>query len=73
MEVLITFFVIILVIGALVVTGASVRIVHQSTVGVVERLGQYAGSREAGLVILLPFIETMKTAGYYKRERDHEH
>ncbi len=59
MEILWLFFVF-MILGLLIVTAMSIRIVRQSTVGVVERLGQYIKTEESGLVILLPFIDTMR-------------
>lgn len=53
-------FLFFLVIGAVVLISTSVRVVRQSTVGVVERLGQYAGTREPGLVVLIPFVDAMR-------------
>jgi len=49
-----------LVMGAIILIGSSVRVVRQSTVGVVERLGQYIGTREPGLILLIPFLDTMR-------------
>lgn len=43
-----------------VLIGTCVRMVRQSTVGVVERMGQYTNLRQAGLHLLLPFVETMR-------------
>ncbi|MEB3287030.1 MAG: SPFH domain-containing protein [Vampirovibrionales bacterium] len=54
-------FIMFLGIGALVIVATSVRIVQQSTVGVVERLGQFAGVRQAGLALLIPFIDNIRT------------
>ena len=38
----------------------SLRIIRQSTVGVVERLGQYLATRPAGLTLLIPFIDDLR-------------
>lgn len=43
----------------LVVAYNSVRIVRQSTEGLVERLGRFQGKREPGLVLLIPFADKM--------------
>lgn len=43
----------------IIIGGSAIRIVQQSTVGVVERLGEYKRTQQAGMVILVPFIERM--------------
>ncbi len=60
MEILGSFLVIILFIFALIVVGSSVRVVRQSTVGVIERLGQFVTTQEAGLRLLVPFLDSMR-------------
>lgn len=54
-----TFGIILLVIGilALVILGASVRIIRQSTARVVERLGKFNKTLTTGVHILVPFID----------------
>lgn len=42
-----------------IVAFTSVRVVRQSTEGVVERLGQFAGTRDAGLIFLMPFVDRL--------------
>lgn len=42
-----------------IVLSKSVRIVRQSNVGVVERLGQFLATRQAGITFLVPFLDTM--------------
>jgi len=49
-----------ILIFVLVVLFKSLRIIRQSTVGVVERLGQYLNTRTAGLTLLIPFIDDIK-------------
>lgn len=49
----------ILIVGALIIAASSIRIVRQSTVGVLERLGQYGGTREAGIIFLIPGVERL--------------
>lgn len=39
---------------------SSVNIVQQGQVGVVKRLGEYRKTHEPGLVVILPFVETMQ-------------
>jgi regulator of protease activity HflC (stomatin/prohibitin superfamily) len=46
-----------LALGVIVLLSMTVRIVPQRNVFVVERLGKYHSSREAGLQILVPFID----------------
>lgn len=46
-----------LALGVIVLLSMTVRIVPQRSVFVVERLGKYHSSREAGLQILVPFID----------------
>ena len=53
-------FLIFLAIAALVIVGTTVRIIQQSTVGLVERLGQYIGTRSAGMTLLIPFMDTIR-------------
>lgn len=50
----------VVIIFALIIAGTCVRMVRQSTVGVVERMGQYAATKEAGLHLLIPFMESMR-------------
>src|SRR5207249_3070160 len=44
---------------ALVTVYRAVKIIQQGYVGVVKRLGQFAGVRNPGVVFLVPFIDTM--------------
>src|SRR5205807_8814613 len=39
---------------------AALNIVQQGTVGVVKRLGEYQRTHEPGLVVIVPFIETLQ-------------
>jgi regulator of protease activity HflC (stomatin/prohibitin superfamily) len=50
----------ILFLFSLIVLSRSVRVVPQGTVGVVERLGRYARTVDAGVTILLPFFDSMR-------------
>lgn len=54
------FLIVILFFFALVVAATSIRIVRQSTVGVIERLGQFLKVQEAGFCLLLPFLDNMR-------------
>jgi regulator of protease activity HflC (stomatin/prohibitin superfamily) len=49
----------VLVVGAIVLLAASIRVVQEYERGVVFRLGRVVGARGPGLIILLPFIERM--------------
>jgi regulator of protease activity HflC (stomatin/prohibitin superfamily) len=60
METLLLFLLLLLVVLLVVVAANSIKVVRQSTVGVLERLGQYAGSRKAGMVFLIPFMDSMR-------------
>jgi regulator of protease activity HflC (stomatin/prohibitin superfamily) len=45
---------------SLIVLSRSVKIVPQGTVGVVERLGRYVKTVDAGVAIVLPFFDSMR-------------
>jgi regulator of protease activity HflC (stomatin/prohibitin superfamily) len=51
---------ILIVIFALVAVIRAVRVIQQGFVGVVKRLGQFAGTRQPGVVFLVPFVDTME-------------
>ena len=44
----------------LVVLSRSVRIVPQARAGIVERLGRYSRTLNAGLTLLVPFVDRLK-------------
>src|ERR1700738_548046 len=50
-----------IVLFALVAVIRAVRVIQQGFVGVVKRLGQFAGTRQPGVVFLVPFVDTMET------------
>jgi regulator of protease activity HflC (stomatin/prohibitin superfamily) len=52
--------VVLLVLFALVAVIRAVRVIQQGFVGVVKRLGQFAGTRQPGVVFLVPFVDTME-------------
>ncbi|MGE0200806.1 MAG: SPFH domain-containing protein [Candidatus Melainabacteria bacterium] len=54
-------FFLFIIIALGVIAANTLKIVRQSTVGVVERLGQFQNVRNAGLTMLIPFIDTMTT------------
>ena len=39
---------------------SSIRIIQQSTVGVIERLGKFHGKAERGVNLLVPFVDRMR-------------
>ena len=49
-----------IVVFALVAVIRAVRVIQQGYVGVVKRLGQFAGTRQPGVVFLVPFVDTME-------------
>src|SRR5699024_10833856 len=51
---------IVLAIVVLIVIGKSVRIVPQAQTWLVERLGRYSHSFEAGLHLLIPFVDRVR-------------
>jgi len=50
-----------LVVLALVVVGSSVRVIQQSTVGVVQRLGRYQRTLGPGVHLLVPMLDRIRT------------
>lgn len=44
----------------LIVAVSTVKIVHQSKVGIIERLGKFHGKAERGINFLIPFIDTIR-------------
>ncbi|HHW60289.1 MAG TPA: SPFH/Band 7/PHB domain protein [Syntrophomonadaceae bacterium] len=57
MQVLANLFLLIFVI---IVAFSSIKIIHQATVGIVERLGKYHRTAEQGINILIPFIDRFR-------------
>ena len=51
---------VVLAVFAMIVVSKIVRVVPQQQAWVVERLGKYSGTLDAGLHILLPFIDTVR-------------
>jgi regulator of protease activity HflC (stomatin/prohibitin superfamily) len=49
-----------IILFALVAVIRAVRVIQQGFVGVVKRLGQFAGTRQPGVVFLVPFVDTME-------------
>ncbi|KKM09725.1 peptidase [Clostridiales bacterium PH28_bin88] len=45
----------------LAIAVSSIRIIQQSTVGIVERLGKFHGKAERGVNFMVPFIDRMRT------------
>ncbi len=59
---------ILLLVFALVVAGASIKVVKQSEVKVIERFGKYSFTAEAGLNILLPFVDKVRAVVSLKQQ-----
>lgn len=57
MQILANLFLLIFVI---IVAFSSIKIIHQATVGIVERLGKYHRTAEQGINILIPFIDRFR-------------
>lgn len=55
----------------LIVVASAVRIVNQGYVGVVERLGRYKRTARAGLMILIPFVDTMRKVSMKEQVDDY--
>ncbi|MDQ1521548.1 MAG: hypothetical protein QOI55_2621, partial [Actinomycetota bacterium] len=55
--------VVLVLVGIVVLTALkqSINIVQQGQVGVVQRLGEYRKTHEPGLVLIPPFVSTLKT------------
>src|ERR671922_3017114 len=54
--------IVLLVIGVvvLIVLGRAIRIVPQARAGIVERLGRYHRTLDAGLAIVVPFVDRVR-------------
>jgi regulator of protease activity HflC (stomatin/prohibitin superfamily) len=52
--------VLVVVVLAIVVVARSVRIVPQARAGVIERLGRYTRTTNAGLTVLVPFVDRLR-------------
>ena len=50
----------VIVLAALATLKAAVNIVQQGQVGVLKRLGQYRKTHEPGLVVIVPFVDTLQ-------------
>lgn len=57
MQILTNLFLLIFVI---IIAFSSIKIIHQATVGIVERLGKYHRTAEQGVNILIPFIDRFR-------------
>ena len=44
----------------LLVLGRAIRIIPQARAGIVERLGRYSRTLDAGLTILIPFVDRLR-------------
>ena len=50
---------VVIVLAGLLTLKAAVNIVQQGQVGVLKRLGQYRKTHEPGLVVMVPFVDTL--------------
>ncbi len=60
--VILTFVLFLIVVFAVVVAVRAVRIVHQAEAVIVERLGRYLRTLDAGLHVLVPFVDRARVA-----------
>ena len=61
------FFIIVIII-VLVVAFASIKVVRQSEVRIIERLGKYHNTAEAGLNFILPFVDKIRAVVSLKQQ-----
>ena len=61
------FFIIVIVL-VLIVAFASIKVVRQSEVRIVERLGKYHNTAEAGLNFILPFVDKIRAVVSLKQQ-----
>ena len=64
---MIYFFIIIIVIG-LIIAAASIKVVRQSEVRIIERFGKYNYTAEAGLNFILPFADKVRAVVSLKQQ-----
>ncbi len=57
-----------ILIFCLIVAGASIKVVKQSEVKIIERFGKYSFTAEAGLNILLPFVDKVRAVVSLKQQ-----
>ena len=60
--------IILILVFCLVVAGASIKVVKQSEVKIIERFGKYSFTAEAGLNILLPFVDKVRAVVSLKQQ-----
>ena len=51
----------VVVIFVIIIAFSSIKIIHQATVGIVERLGKYHRTAAQGINVIIPFIDTFRT------------
>lgn len=61
-------FFIIVIVFVLVVAFASIKVVRQSEVRIIERLGKYHNTAEAGLNFILPFVDKVRAVVSLKQQ-----
>ena len=64
---MIYFFIIIIVLG-LIIAAASIKVVRQSEVRIIERFGKYNYTAEAGLNFILPFADKVRAVVSLKQQ-----
>ena len=57
---MVIFIIILILVFCLLVAAASIKVVKQSEVKIIERFGKYSFTAEAGLNILLPFVDKVR-------------
>lgn len=63
-----TIFFIVLIVFVLVVAAASIKVVRQSEVRIIERFGKYHNTAEAGLNFILPFVDNVRAVVSLKQQ-----
>ena len=61
-------FLIVILVFVLIVAFASIKVVRQSEVRVIERLGKYHKTAEAGLNFILPFVDKVRAVVSLKQQ-----
>ena len=65
---MVIFIIILILVFCLVVAAASIKVVKQSEVKIIERFGKYSFTAEAGLNILLPFVDKVRAVVSLKQQ-----
>ena len=62
------FIIILILVFVIVVAAASIKVVKQSEVKIIERFGKYSFTAEAGLNIILPFVDKVRAVVSLKQQ-----